>query len=121
MLDPQNFSVYAGNNFDITIDIDPDDGITLVGAQIYWKLYEQQFGQPIAGVDPVLSKSNQSGGTIVVTDPVTQTLKIPLESNDTVALLRNYYHETTVVDPDRGEITVATGIATVLGTENRTT
>lgn len=120
MLDPQNFSVYAGNDFDITIDIDPDDNITLVGALIYWRVYGQQFGQPLAGIDAFLEKSNGDGGTIVVTDPTTQTLTIPLESVDTVSLLRNYYHEATVVDPDRGEITIANGIMTVLGTENRT-
>lgn len=120
MLDPQNFSLYAGNDFELTIDIDPDDGVTLVGSLIYWKAYEQRFGQPVAGVDPVISKNNDDGGTIVVIDPDTQKLKVPLTSADTIGLLRNYYHETTVVDPERGEITVATGIVTVLGTENRT-
>jgi hypothetical protein len=121
MLDPQNFSVYANNTTDVTIDIDPDDDITLVGAVILWNAYEQEFGLPVAGVDPVIQKDNGVGGTIVVTDPATQTLKIPLTPDDTVGLLRNYYHETTVVDPDRGQITVATGIMTVLGTENRPT
>jgi hypothetical protein len=119
MLDPQNFSVYAGNNTDVTIDIDPDDGVTLVGATITWKVYEQQFGQPIAGEDPVIEKDNGVEGTIVVIDPDTQTLKIPLEYDDTVGLLRNYYHECTVNDAELGEITVANGIMTVLGTENR--
>ncbi len=119
MLDPQNFSVYAGNTTDVTIDIDPDDGITLVGSTLVWKAYEQQFGQPLAGVDPVLSKDNGVGGTLVVTDPVLQKLKVPLTYADTVGLLRNYYHETTVTDTDGATITVANGIMTVLGTENR--
>lgn len=119
MLDPQNFTVYANNTTDVTIDIDPDDEITLVGAIITWKVYLQQFGQPVAGEDPVITKSNGDGGTIEVTDPDTQTLKIPLEPADTVELLRNYYHECTVEDPERGTITVANGIMTVLGTENR--
>lgn len=119
MLNPQNFSVNAGNDTIITIDIDPDDGITLVGATIEWKVYEQALGQPTAGVDPVISKDNGVDGTIVVTDPDTQTLEIPLLPADTVSLLRNYYHEATVVDLTRGTITIAVGIMTVLGTENR--
>lgn len=119
MLDPQNFSVYAGNDVDVTIDIDPDDAITLVGAVITWRAYAQSFGQPVPGVAPVIEKTNESGGTIEVTNPSTQTLKVPLLSADTVGLLRNYYHECTVIDPDRGEFTVANGIMTVLGTENR--
>jgi hypothetical protein len=119
MLESQNFSVYAGNNVDITIDIDPDDEVTLVGAVITWSVYPQAFGQPVAGEDPVIEKSNGVGGTIVVTDPDTQTLSIPLEEEDTIELLRNYYHECTVEDESRGLITVAHGIMTVLGTENR--
>jgi hypothetical protein len=119
MLDPQNFSVSAGNDVEITLDIDPDDGITLVGANIVWNVYEQKYGQPVAGVDAVIQKSNGVGGTIVVEDPDTQKLKIPLVPSDTIDLLRNYYHEATVIDPDRGTITVAEGIMTVLGTENR--
>lgn len=119
MLDPQNFSVYANNDTDVTIDIDPDDNITLVGATIIWRAYEQEFGQPVAGVDPVVQKDNGVGGTIVVIDPVTQTLKIPLTKADTVGLLRNYAHEATVTDTDGNTVTVANGIMTVLGTENR--
>lgn len=119
MLDPQNFSVYAGNDVEITVDIDPDDGITLLGAEIVWKVYEQAHGLPVAGVDAVIEKSNGSGGTITVEDPDTQVLTIPLEPDDTLNLLRNYYHEATVIDPDRGTITIANGIMTVLGTENR--
>jgi hypothetical protein len=82
-------------------------------------VYSQQFGQPVADEDPVIEKSNGDGGTIVVTNPDTQTLTVPLEYDDTVGLLRNYYHEMTVEDPTRGRITVANGIMTVLGTENR--
>lgn len=119
MLDPQNFSVYANANTTITLDIDPDDAITLVGSTIVWNVYEQVLGQPIAGADPVIQKSNGVGGTIVVTDPDLQILTIPLVPSDTSSLLRNYYHEATVVDPDRGNIPVANGIMTVLGTENR--
>jgi len=119
MLDPQNFSVNAGNSTDVYIDIDPDDGITLVGSQIYWRAYEQALGQPMAGTDPVIEKDNGDGGTIVVTDPDIQKLKVPLEPSDTADLLRNYYHEATVIDPNGNVVTVAIGIMTVMGTEYR--
>jgi len=120
MLDPQNFSVQAGDVTDVFIDIDPDDEVSLVGSQIFWSVYAQALGQPLAGVDPVIEKNNLDGGTIVIVDPDTQKLKIPLETADTIGLLRNYYHETTVQNPDgTGRITVAIGYMTVLGTENR--
>lgn len=119
MLDPQNFSVDAYSDVDIILDIDPDDGINLVGSQIYWRVYEQEMGLPIEGADPVISKDNLDGGTIVVVDAELQKLKIPLVPSDTVNLLRNYYHEATVVGPDGGRVPVAKGIITVTGTENR--
>jgi hypothetical protein len=119
MLEPQNFTVYANNKTDITLDIDPDGDVTLVGAEIYWKVYEQSMGLPVAGEDPVIEKDNGVDGTIVVDDPDEQTLTIPLEPEDTTELLRNYYHEATVVDENLGQITVAFGIMTVVGTENR--
>lgn len=120
MLDSQNFSVYAGNYTEVTIDIDPDDEIELVGSTIEFKVYPQEFGQPVADEDPVITKDNGVDGTVVVVDPDEQTLKVPLEYADTVGLLRNYYHETTVTDGDGNPVTVAHGIMTVLGTENRT-
>lgn len=119
MLDPQNFSIEAGDDITITLDIDPDNGITLLGSTIQWRVYEQEFGQPTADANPVISKDNGVGGTVTIIDPDTATLEIPLTSADSISLLRNYYHEATVVDPTRGRITIAMGIMTVLGTENR--
>lgn len=118
MLDPQNFSVYANSSTEITIDVDPDDSITLAGAIIEWHAYEMALGLPVDGSLPVISKDNRVGGTVTADDD-TQTLTIPLLPSDTVELLRNYYHECTVVDPSRGSLTIACGIMTVLGTENR--
>lgn len=119
MLDPQYFSVYANAKTDVFIDIDPDDEIELVGAVIEFKVYAQELGLPVAGSDPVLSKDNRDGGTLVVDDPEEAILRVPLDSSDTKDLLRNYYFECTVIDPERGNIPVAQGIMTVLGTENR--
>ena len=117
MLDPQNFSVYAGNGVDVSIDIDPDDGVTLVGSFIEWALYASELGQPVG--DPILVKNNGDGGTVVVTDPDAQVLKVPLEEADTEDLEpRNYCHVTYVREPDSSPVTVAHGIMTVLTTNS---
>lgn len=114
MLESQDFSVYANNPTDVTIDIDPNT-IGLEDAEIMWNVYEQQFGQPVDGEDPVIEKSgpNTDGG-ILITDSDEKKMTISLFADDTVNLLRNYYHEATV-----DGVTVAHGIMTVLGTENR--
>jgi hypothetical protein len=114
MLEPQNFSVYANNPTDITIDIDPNT-IGLDSAVIMWCVYEQEFGQPVAGEEPVIEKEGPStDGGILVTDADLKKITISLFPDDTVNLLRNYYHEATV-----DNVTVAFGIMTVIGTENR--
>lgn len=114
----QNFSVPAGDSVDINFDIDPDDGVSLVGATIYWRAYEQQFGQPLPGVDPVIEKYTDHG--LQVTDPEAQKFTVELDRTDTIDLLRNYYHEATIRDPNDNWVTVTLGIMTVTGTENRT-
>jgi len=118
MLEPQNFTVWADNGTTINIDIDPDNGVTLVGSTILFRVYEQAFGEPIPGVDPVIVKSNAPGG-IVVTDPDKQQLAVTIDAADVVALLRNYYWEATVIDPGSDPVTIGFGIMTVGGTENR--
>lgn len=115
MLDPQNFSVYAGDGTTVSIDIDPDDGLTLVGSYIEWLLFAQEYGQPVG--DPILSKSNGEGGTLTVTDPDAQVCEFPLEEADTVDLEpRNYCHTTRVRETGGAFVTVAHGIMTVLTT-----
>lgn len=115
MLEPQNFSVYADNPTEVTIDIDPNS-VSLVAAEVMWRVYVQQFGQPIVGESPVIEKSGlTTGGGIEVTDATEKKITISLLAGDTVSLLRNYYHEATV-----DGVTVAHGIMTVIGTENRT-
>ncbi len=117
MLDPQNFSVYAANETDVTIDVDPDDGITLVGADIEWKLYAQEFGQPSG--EALLTKTTDDD-SVTVDDTSGQLFSFLLTEDDTKDMdPRNYYHEATVRDPGRGPITVAHGILTVLQTKNR--
>ena len=120
MLDPQNFSVYAGDGTHVTMDIDPDDEVTLVGAVIEWCMYAQAMGNPTG--EPLVRKHNEDGGTLVVTDPDEQQLEFDLEEDDTLDLdPGNYYHETTIRETDSAPVTVAVGIVTLLSTKNRRT
>lgn len=115
----QNFSIPAGDDVDVNFDVDPDDGASLVGATIYWRVYEQEFGQPIAGADAVLEKVLDDG--IQVTDPDAGQFVVEIAADDTVDMLRNYYHEARIKDVDGNWVTVTTGIMTVTGTEIRST
>ena len=115
----KNFSVPAGNDFIVHFDLGPDDeGISLVGSTIYWRAYEQEHGVPIT--DATVIEKVLDDGDLTITDPDLLKIDVRLRPDDTIDLLRNYYHEATVVDFDTGgTITVANGIMTVLGTENR--
>lgn len=113
----QNFSIPAGDDTNLNFDVDPDDGVSLVGSTIYWRVFEQVFGLPVAGSEPVIEKYTDNG--LQVTDPDEQTFTVELDREDTIGLLRNYYHEATIKDVDGNYVTVTTGIMTVTGTENR--
>lgn len=113
----QNFSVPAGDDVDINFDVDPDDGASLIGATIYWRVYEQENGLPVAGVDPVLEKVLDDG--IQITDPATGQFVVTIDAADTTDMLRNYYHEARIHDEDGNWVTVTIGILTITGTEIR--
>lgn len=113
----QNFSVPAGDDVDVNFDVDPDDGASLIGATIYWRVYEQENGLPIAGAEPVLEKVLDDG--IQVTDPDTGKFVVTIDAEDTEDMLRNYYHEARIFDVDSNWVTVTIGIMTVTGTEIR--
>jgi hypothetical protein len=113
----QNFSVPAGNPVTITCDIDPDDGVSLIDVNdIVWKLYEQEHGVPTSA-DPVITKVLDDGTQVL--DPDLLKFTVELTADDTVGLLRNYYHEGHVVDTENNVVTVVYGIMTVTQTENR--
>lgn len=113
----QNFSIPAGNDADLNFDVGPDDGISLVGSQIYWRVYEQMNGLPVPGTDPIIEKTTDNG--LQVTDPDAQLFTVRINKADTIDRLRNYYHEANIVDVDGNDVTVTMGIMTVTGTENR--
>ena len=114
----QNFSVPAGNAMRVHCDITPDDGVSLFDADdILWRVYEQTLGIPTLGVDPVIVKSLDHG--IQIEDPVLLKFYIDLDEADTLGLLRNYYHEGTVIALGGLPVTVVYGILTVTQSENR--
>ena len=113
----QNFSVPAGDGVDLNWDVDPDAGVSLIGADIIWRAYEQEFGLPVAGSDPVISKRLDDG--IQIDDPTALTFTVTIDRADTVGLLRNYYHEATVISEEGIWVTVTVGAMTVTQTENR--
>jgi hypothetical protein len=118
--DVQNFSISAGNLFEVTFDFSGVTGLdSLDGYTVYWSAYEETVGVPLAGVSAVITKSSLSGGGIELLDSPSTSCVMTLSGIDTVGLLRNYYHEASIVDAGGNQITPTTGIMTVLGTENR--
>jgi hypothetical protein len=120
MPDIQNFSVAAGDETVITFDLTLAGIFSLDHYTVYWNAYEQTVGLPTAGVPPVIAKNSLSGGgDIQVLESPAFTVLVTLYRDDTVALLRNYYHELSIVDPSDNKITTTQGIMTVTMTENR--
>jgi hypothetical protein len=116
----QSFDVPANDDVDLDFTLTPSTGPDLgPGTKIYFNVYESVFGQPVAGAPSIISKTMESG--IEITDPALKTFKVRLVKTDTVGLLRNYYYEVTVIDPENNSVTSTVGVMTVLGTENRPT
>jgi hypothetical protein len=115
----QNFSVPAGNIYDIYFDIFVDGVSSLVGYEVVWQAFVQSVGVPTASVPAIITKTSLSGGGILVPGSPPLAFTVTLDEADTVALLRNYYHEASLIDPQNNVITVARGIMTVTGTESR--
>jgi len=114
----QNFSIPADNDVELDFTLLPTSGVALgPGTEILFSVYESEFGAPVAGVPAVLSKTLDHG--IQITDPDTKQFTVTVARADTVALLRNYYYEVTVVDVNGDATTTTVGILTITGTENR--
>jgi hypothetical protein len=107
----QNFSGYAGDDFQQKFSISG----SLSGAVVFWSLYEQLFGVPSGS--PILVKTSQSGGGIEIVDSPASSFTISFASADTAALQGNYYHEARILDVDGNVITEVQGILTVNATE----
>ncbi len=115
----QNFAIPADNDVVVEIDMTLAPLDTLFDATVFWNAYEEKYGVPVPGVVAVIAKSSLSGmgGITLIDSPPTALLTI--ERSDTVSLLRNYYHETTVVDSFGNVSTVNCGIVTISPSENR--
>jgi hypothetical protein len=114
----QNVSVPADDDAELDFSLTPTGDIVLgPGSQIFFDVYEQQFGQPIPGTPAVLSKVLDHG--IQITNPDLLQFTVTIARADTVAMLRNYYYETRVVDVNNSSVTTTVGIFTITGTEIR--
>jgi len=110
----QNFSMPRGDDFQVSLDIDPDVS-SLVGSQVTWRVYAQDTGVAIGA--PVLTKNLDQG--LEITDPTYQLILITLQGADTAGLAPgNYYHEATVYDIDGKRTSVSAGILTLLADVN---
>jgi hypothetical protein len=121
----QNFSVPADNDVTIDVQVSPEE--SLDASALYWRVYPQAFGipdfmqstlpSPSPPPAPLIEKSTRDGSILVTSSPL--GCQIYLNAADTADLLRNYYHETTLVDPAGNLSTLNCGIVTVTDTRNR--
>ncbi len=114
----QNFSVPANDDVKLNFTLTPLSGASIgPGAQIFFNVYEQEFGNVEPGVPPVIVKVLDHG--IEVTDPNAKKFTVQLLKTDTVNLLRNYGYEVLVIDVDGNQVRTTVGILTITATEIR--
>jgi hypothetical protein len=114
---PQNFTIPAGYNEVITFDVNPAVTPSLDGTTVLWQVYNEAFGIPSG--PPILTKSSAPSPSPDIS-PIDSPLSftVQMHTDDTIALLRNYYHEATIVRDADGEVIGGSwGIMTVLETE----
>lgn len=111
----QNISIAAGDDLDVTFNLDDDTPIDLTAAQaVRWHIYDQEFGIPVG--DALLVCSTQNGKVTVPGSP-TDIFEAHLTSADTDGMLHNYYHEAFVQDVNGNKFTITVGILTVTPTK----
>ncbi len=113
----QHFAVPADNDLAVTLKIDASLIEAVDGGMIYWRVYEQSFGVQTQPPIIVIEKSSADGSIRVSSPP--QSCAVQLDRGDTADLLRNYYHEGTLVDAAGNISTFNYGIMTVTETSNR--
>lgn len=110
----QNISLAAGDDVDVTFNIDDDTPVDLASAEVEWGVYAQEYGVP-SGV-ALISKTVLSGGGIEVPGSPSDIFVVSVTGADTKTLLHNYYHEAFVRDVNGNKITLTTGVFTVTPT-----
>jgi hypothetical protein len=115
---PQNFSIPAGYNEVITFDVNPAVTPTLVDTTIVWRVYPEMFGIPnfgAPGTPPIIEKSSAStppADIVGIDSPLSFTVQ--MHTADTLTMLRNYYHEASILDAAGEIIGGSWGIMTVV-------
>lgn len=110
----QNFSLSAGDDIIISLDVNPDVE-SLVGTNITMRVYDQEFAVPIG--DPVITKDIDNG--LQISDPEYGIVLIQFDSADTMELTpKNYVYEITMYDTEGKRITVTEGVLTLNRTVN---
>lgn len=117
VMQPQNFTIPAGYNEIITFDVDPVVTPSLVDTVVWWRVYEENFGIPTGLAILEKNSLGSPGGIVLIESPLSFTVE--LLTADTLALLRNYYHEATILNALNEVIGGGFGIMTVTETENR--
>jgi|SRR5215831_13596982 len=118
MMTPQNFSIPAGYNQVITFIVNPIVTPSLVDTKIFWNVYSQFQGIPKRD-ELLIAKSSLESPTpdiVGIDSPLSFTVQ--MHTADTLAMLRNYYHEATIQNASGEIIGGSWGIMTVLATEN---
>lgn len=111
----QNISVPAGDDIEITFNIDDTTVIDLNGADIKWNVYEQAYGLPDGA--PVIVKATNVADEIDVPGSPADIFIVKLTGEDTKGMLHNYYHEAYVEDVNGNRNTITVGIFTVTPTK----
>jgi hypothetical protein len=117
VMTPQNFSLPAGYNEIITFDVNPAVTPSLIDTVIVWKVYEQEYG--VAVGDPILVKSTIDSPPSIIAYDSPLSFTVQLMTADTIDLLRNYYHEASIINAIDEVIGGSFGIMTVTETQNR--
>jgi hypothetical protein len=119
MMTPQNFSIPAGYNQVITFIVNPFVTPSLVDTNIFWNVYEEFQGVPDRSALLIAKSSLPSPPPDIVGLDSPLSFTVQMHTADTINMLRNYYHEASIVNAQGETIGGSWGIMTVLATENR--
>lgn len=111
----ENFAVPKGDDITLDFIVAADPGVTLLGAEIKWRLYAMRLEVPIG--DPLIEKFTDSGGGIDITDIVARTFSVELLASELEPLEGRYYHEAEITGGNAKLATVTTGVVTVSKTK----
>lgn len=114
----QDFSIREGEDAVVAITITDENGtpIDLTNYTLKW-----QAARSRKQVTPLIEKTDDTGGGLVVTDALNGELDLVLDSIDTEGIVGSLYHEMAILDVDDKLKVVLTGIMTVFDSRVRFT